>query len=136
MYIPAQSSADTLCKLKEMIGAGSRLGMSYVDDATYGSDDDIKARICDEPKYVRKILAQLPVEEPWITVSRGLAKAQQRKAELTASIFIFIFIFIFVFIFVCRDGRPRHTRRSCQTVGSRFSRIFRSRISRRSFSSH
>ena len=66
-YIPISTVATTLKHLKELVGSGSILGMTYVDDATYGNDIEIQNKICDDPTIVHKILKAVPTNEPWIT---------------------------------------------------------------------
>jgi methyltransferase (TIGR00027 family) len=66
-YIPETSTAETLGHLKELVGPGSILGISYVDEATYGSDEEIKEKICDDPASIHLLLSRIPKNEPWIT---------------------------------------------------------------------
>ena len=66
-YIPESATAETLQSLKELVAPGSIVGISYVDKATFGSDEEIKENISEDPSFIRRLLKSLPNNEQWIT---------------------------------------------------------------------
>jgi methyltransferase (TIGR00027 family) len=66
-YIPESATAETLRCLKELVAPGSIVGISYVDKATFGSDEEIKEKISEDPSFVHRMIRGLPKNEQWIT---------------------------------------------------------------------
>ena len=66
-YIPISSTTRTLEILRDLVATGSILGITYVNKAAYGSDEEIKDQICDDPETVHKLLNALPKNESWIS---------------------------------------------------------------------
>ncbi|CAB9500361.1 Exhibits S-adenosyl-L-methionine-dependent methyltransferase activity (By similarity) [Seminavis robusta] len=63
-YIPKESTADTLQKIKTLVASGSTLLITYVDQNVF----DDPSRVADNTKACSMILKQSArVGEPWIT---------------------------------------------------------------------
>ena len=81
-YIPISSTTRTLEHLKELVAPGSILGITYVNNAAYGNDEEIKDQICDNPEVVHKLLNAMPKNERWIS---GWSKDGFKKYMESAS---------------------------------------------------
>ncbi len=68
-YIPKESTAKTLKQLSNLVGKGSILGISYVNEATYSSDPQtVKEEIGVDQDILKSNLKTMErMGEPWVT---------------------------------------------------------------------
>lgn len=67
-YIPEKSTAETLGHIQALVGPGSILGMSYVDEATFDENLVVERGISPDPAAISRMLKTVCESgEPWVS---------------------------------------------------------------------
>ena len=67
-YIPKESTAETLRHIQALVGPGSILGVSYVDEATFDEKQVVSPDLCGSPAAIARLLERArAVGEPWMS---------------------------------------------------------------------
>jgi len=81
-YIPKEATAETLKHIQNLVGSGSILGVSYVDEATFDEDQVVAQDICGNPAAIKTLLKQA---HEW--ANRGFRAGASRPSQASCKNF-------------------------------------------------